>query len=226
MLTCYACLAPYLAGRFTGGSMNAQLWIGFALASLLMGLVPGPGVMSIVGYAIGSGRRTALASVAGMAAGNVMAMSLSLAGVGALLAASSLAFTVLKWLGALYLIGLGMAAIVRSGTRSDDAPSRKAASPRTAFASTIAIGVFHPKTIVFFIAFAPQFISADADYTPQAMILVLTFAAIVGCTDTIYALGAAKASQLARRRGTERWAKRGSGGILIAVGLATGAQQR
>ena len=205
--------------------MNAHLWIGFALASLLMGLVPGPGVMSIVGYAIGSGRRTALASVAGMAVGNVVAMSLSLAGVGALLAASALAFTILKWVGALYLIGLGMTAIARSGTRSDNVPSRQPTSPWTAFAGNVAVGVFHPKTIVFFVAFAPQFISPRGDYVLQAATLVLTFGAIVGCTDTIYALGAAKASRLAARRTTDRWAKRLSGGILIAAGLATGVQR-
>ncbi len=208
-----------------GDRMNTHLWIGFASASLLMGLVPGPGVMSIVGYAIGSGRGTALASVAGMAVGNVVAMSLSLAGVGALLVASALAFTILKWFGALYLIGLGAVAIARSGRRSHDAPSRQATSPRAAFVGNVAVGVFHPKTIVFFVAFAPQFISPHGDYVLQAAMLVLTFGVIVGCTDTVYALGAARASHLAKSRSTERWARRVSGGILIAAGLATGARQ-
>ncbi len=213
------------AGLLVGSNMNTHLWIGFALASLLMGMVPGPGVMSIVGYAIGSGRRTALASVAGMAVGNVVAMSLSLAGVGALLAASALAFTILRWSGALYLIVLGAAAIARSGRGPDDAPPRRATSPRAAFAGNVAVGVFHPKTIVFFVAFAPQFISPRGDYVLQAAMLVLTFALIVACTDTIYALGAARASRLARRRNTERWARRVSGGTLVAAGLATAAQR-
>ncbi len=205
--------------------MDTHLWMGFALASLLMGLVPGPGVMSIVGYAIGSGRRTALASVAGMAAGNIMAMSLSLAGVGTLLAGSALAFTTLKWLGALYLIGLGLAAIVEARNEPVDALPRRAVSPRAAFAGNIAVGVFHPKTIVFFIAFAPQFISPGGNYAEQAVILVLTFGVVVGFTDTLYALGAVKASQLTTRRFAGRWAKRASGGVLIAAGLATGVRQ-
>ena len=203
--------------------MSAHLWIGFALASLVMGLIPGPGVMSIVGYAIGSGRRTALASVAGMAVGNIMAMSLSLAGIGALLAASALAFTILKWLGALYLIGLGIITIARSGNRSDSAPPRKAISPRAAFAGNVAVGMFHPKTIVFFVAFTPQFIRADGDYALQAMTLVLTFGLIVGCTDTIYALGAVRASRLVSNPGAGRWTKRAGGGVLIAAGLVTAA---
>ena len=201
--------------------MSAHLWIGFALASLVMGLIPGPGVMSIVGYAIGSGRKTALASVAGMAVGNIVAMSLSLAGVGALLAASASAFAILKWVGALYLIGLGLATILRSRNNPDDARPPKVISPRTAFAGNVAVGTFHPKTIVFFVAFAPQFIRPGSGYALQAAILVLTFGLVVGCTDTLYAIGASGASRLVKHSGAERWARRASGGVLIAAGLAT-----
>ena len=201
--------------------MSLHLWISFALASLVMGLIPGPGVMSIVGYAVGSGRRTALASVAGMAVGNVVAMSLSLAGVGALLAASALAFAILKWAGALYLIGLGLATIAASRNRPDGDTAPKVVSPRAAFTSNVAVGTFHPKTIVFFIAFAPQFILAGGDYTLQAAILVSTFGLVVGCTDTIYALVAAGASRLVVRSGAGRWARRASGAVLVAAGLAT-----
>jgi len=71
--------------------MDWHVWLGFVAASALMGLIPGPGVMSIVGYAVSSGRRVALASVAGLAVGNATAMTLSLAGVGVFLAASALA---------------------------------------------------------------------------------------------------------------------------------------
>jgi threonine/homoserine/homoserine lactone efflux protein len=80
--------------------MSFSVWLTFAAASIVMGLIPGPGVTAIVGYALGSGRKTELASVAGMAVGNPIAMTLSLAGVGALLAASAFAFSLLKWLGA------------------------------------------------------------------------------------------------------------------------------
>ena len=204
--------------------MSLHLWISFALACLVMGLIPGPGVMSIVGYAVGSGRRTALASVAGMAVGNIVAMSLSLAGVGALLAASALAFAILKWVGALYLIGFGLAIIIKSRNQLDDATPLKV-SPRAAFTGNVAVGTFHPKTIVFFVAFAPQFILAGADYTRQAAILVLTFGLVVGCTDTIYALVAAKASRLVTRAAAGRWAKCAGGGVLIAAGLVTAAER-
>ena len=186
--------------------MDLHLWLGFAAASLVVGLIPGPGVMSIVGYAIGSGRRTALASVAGMAVGNIVAMSLSLAGIGALLAASATAFAALKWAGALALIGLGLLAIARSGGGRPDGVPKLPVSPGVAFASNVAVGTFHPKTIMFFVAFAPQFLSARGSYGLQASILVLTFGTIVGCTDTIYALCAARASSLFASAESERWA--------------------
>ncbi len=205
--------------------MNHHLWLAFAAASLVIGLIPGPGVMSIVGYAIGSGRRTALASVAGMAAGNVLAISLSLAGVGALLAASALAFTILKWAGALTLIGLGLNAIARSrsGPRSRD-PRPTPISPRAAFTNNVLVGTFHPKTIVFFVAFVPQFIDSRGDYAFQSAILVATFGAVVAVTDTLYAIAAASASRLLARPGALAGMQRASGLVLIVAGVATAAR--
>jgi threonine/homoserine/homoserine lactone efflux protein len=207
--------------------MHLSTWLAFALACATMGLIPGPGVTSIVGYALSSGRRTALASVAGMALGNVVAMSVSLAGAGALLAASALAFAVLKWAGALYLIGLGVLAIARSrrGLGAEAAPPAPI-GPRTAFLSNVAVGTFHPKTIVFFVAFAPQFIRPDVNYAGQAAILIATFAVVVGTTDTLYALAAARASRLLRSPRATLWSRRAGGGVLIAAGVATAAASR
>ena len=205
--------------------MDPSAWLAFVLASAAMGLIPGPGVTSIVGYALSSGRRTALVSVAGMAVGNVVAMSISLTGAGAILAASALAFTVLKWGGALYLIGLGVAAILRSGATGADGEALAAITPRAAFWSNLAVGTFHPKTIVFFVAFVPQFIRPDAGYVPQAAILIATFALVVGVTDTAYALAASRASRLLRRPQTLIWSKRAGGGVLIAAGVATAASR-
>src|SRR4051812_47129559 len=207
--------------------MQLSTWLAFALACAAMGLIPGPGVTSIVGYALSSGRRAALASVAGMALGNVVAMTVSLAGAGALLAASALAFSVLKWAGALYLIGLGVLAIARSrqGLGAEAAP-RAPIGPRTAFLSNVAVGTLHPKTIVFFVAFAPQFIRPDVNYALQAAILVATFAVVVGTTDTLYALAAARASRLLRSPRATLWSQRAGGGVLIAAGVATAAVSR
>ena len=206
--------------------MHWNLWLGFVAAAFLIGVIPGPAVTSIVGYALGSGRKTALASVAGMSAGSVIAMSLSLAGVGAVLRASSTAFMVLKWAGAAYLIGLGVFTLIQSrGQPQADAPPPAAIRPRTAFLSNALLGAFHPKTIVFFVAFAPQFISHDGNYLLQATILVATFAAVVACTDTTYALVASHAAGFLRRPKAMLWSKRAGGGVLIAAGVATAAVQ-
>lgn len=202
--------------------MNMHLWIGFVLASLVMGLIPGPGVLSIVGYAISSGTRTALASVAGMAVGNFCAITLSLAGVGALLAASALAFAVLKWAGALYLIGLGVMAIWKSRAEPvAGVAETRPISPKLAFLSNIAIGIFHPKTIVFFVAFVPQFIDLNFPYWPQAAILIATFTLVVGMTDALYALVASRARGVLAASRARLWAKRAGGAALILAGTAT-----
>src|SRR5580704_2493432 len=130
--------------------MNLHLWLAFAGASAALGLIPGPAVTSIVGYALGSGRRTALASVAGISLGTLFAISLSLAGVGAILRASAIAFMVLKWCGALYLVSLGVYTLMRSRREAEDeagAPPPPAITPRAAFLSNVLLGAFHPKTI-------------------------------------------------------------------------------
>jgi threonine/homoserine/homoserine lactone efflux protein len=206
--------------------MPLNLWLGFIAAAFMIGAIPGPAVTSIVGYALGSGRKAALASVAGMSVGSVIAMSLSLAGVGAILRASAMAFMILKWTGAAYLIGLGLFTLIQSRgkPRADVAPP-PAIRPRSAFFSNVLLGSFHPKTIVFFVAFAPQFISPRGDYLTQAAILVATFAAVVGCTDTTYALIASHAATFLRRPKAMLWSKRASGGVLIAAGVATAAVQ-
>ena len=206
--------------------MHLSTWLAFVLASAVMGVIPGPGVTSIVGYALSSGRRTALASVAGMALGNGVCMSISLAGAGALLAASALAFSILKWAGALYLIGIGVVAVVRSRSAAVATTPAAPISPRTAFLANVAVGIFHPKTIVFFAAFAPQFIRPEASYLLQAAILVATFSAVAGVTDTAYALAASRAAHLLKSPRATLWSRRAGGGVLIAAGVATAAVSR
>jgi threonine/homoserine/homoserine lactone efflux protein len=206
--------------------MDWQLWSTFAVASLVIAIIPGPGVASIIGFAFSSGRRTALVSVAGMALGNATAVSVSLAGAGAILAASTTAFLFLKWLGAAYLVALGLFAIATSSKQHQDVGSPKALSARAAFLSTLAVGTFHPKTILFFVAFASQFISPSQPYLPQAALLVMTFTLIAATTDAAYALAASSASVLVQRSGFRKWTQRVGGGALVAAGVATAAMRR
>ena len=206
--------------------MDLNLWLMFAGASLVMAIIPGPGVASIIGFAFSSGRRTALASVAGMAVGNALAITLSLAGAGAVLATSAIAFTVLKWAGALYLITIGLMAMIRSTDRSGDGAPARAISARAAFLTNVAVGTLHPKTILFFIAFASQFIRPDQPYLVQAAVLVATFTLVAAATDTLYALTASHASGLIERPRIRKWAQRAGGGAVMSAGIAMAAMRR
>lgn len=206
--------------------MDMHLWGAFAAASLVMSVIPGPGVASIIGFAFSSGRRVALASVAGMAVGNATAISVSLAGAGVILASSALAFTLLKWAGALYLVTIGVIAIVRSRRSGNVAAPARPISARNAFLANVAVGTFHPKTILFFVAFASQFITPTGSYITQASILVLTFTGIAAATDTLYALTASQASELVRSERFRRWTQMMGGTVLVTAGIATAAMKR
>lgn len=199
--------------------MHFETWLLFAGASFVIGIIPGPGVTTIVGHALSGGHRQALAAVFGAALGSAVAMSLSLAGAGALLAASDAAFNILKWAGSIYLIGLGLFTI-----RSTLGPGREkpAGKPQhMSFWGTAAVTLFNPKTLVFFVAFVPGFIAKDAAFLPQAALLIATFTAIVLVTDTAYALAASGAAGAVKGPRFQRWAKRAGGGSLIGAGLVT-----
>ncbi len=206
--------------------MDIELWLGLLAASTVLAIIPGPGVASIIGFAFSSGRRTALASVAGMAVGNALAITVSLAGAAAILASSAIAFTILKWTGALYLIAIGLLAIIKSGDPKPGAAPLTAISPRTAFITNVAVGTFHPKTILFFVAFASQFIRSDQPYLLQAAIVVATFTLVAAMTDTIYALMASQASGMIRRSAVRKWSQRAGGGTVMAAGVVMATMRR
>jgi threonine/homoserine/homoserine lactone efflux protein len=200
--------------------------LAFVAASAVIGLTPGPGVSSIVGYALGRGTRTALFAAAGMTLGNAIAMSLSLAGAGALLVQSALAYAVLKGIGAAYLIGLGIRKILGARKLAEaaaEAPAKVEPKPLEAFASTLLIGATHPKTVLFFAAFAPQFISPKGDYAAKAALLTVIFCATTALTDSAYALLASRAAPLIRKPALRRWAERTGGAVMIGAGASVAA---
>jgi threonine/homoserine/homoserine lactone efflux protein len=202
--------------------MDWTLWAGFVFASLIVGLLPGPGVTSIVGYALTAGLGTALASVFGATLGNATAMTLSLLGVGVLLEQSPVAFNVLKWVGAGYLVLLGAWSIftAKRGSLAADGTA-VAIRPRTAFWGTFAITAINPKTIIFFVAFAPQFISPDSAYWFQAAVLLVTFSAVVTLSDGFYAVTASWVAGKLKGPDVKLWSQRVGGAVLIAAGLLT-----
>ncbi len=169
--------------------VSGPVFAAFLAASLVLAVTPGPGVVYIVARTLAQGRGAGLASVAGVAGGNLCnAIGASL-GLAALLALSSLAFTIVKFAGAAYLIHLGIQALRRpaaiASPTSFEAP-RKGRIARDGFV----VALLNPKTALFFAAFLPQFIDQAGSTAMQGALLGLAFVAIAGITDTAYVLAA------------------------------------
>ncbi|MCF6271653.1 MAG: LysE family translocator [Rhodobacteraceae bacterium] len=207
--------------------MDFQIWLAFVAASTALLLIPGPTVLLVLGYAISQGKRVALATVAGVALGDLLAMSASLAGLGALVLASATLFTALKWVGAIYLIYLGVK-LFRSASSASPGNIENVSetSASNVFAHATAVTALNPKSIVFFIAFVPQFIVVDSPLLPQFSILVATFVGLASINALAYALLADKLRTKIARPSVLAWFSRIGGGALVAMGVAAATFKR
>ena len=203
--------------------MPLDHWLAFVAASAIMLAIPGPTVLLVVSYALGYGRRPALAVVAGVGLGGFTAMTASMLGLGAVLAASSAVFTALRWIGAAYLVYLGIKlwrAPTRAAAAEGGAPR---ASPAGMFAHAYAVTALNPKGIVFFVVFVPQFLAPTEPFLQQAMILLATFVALDVLNVTLFALLASAARRHLQEPRIQRIVNRTGGSLLIgAGGLAAG----
>ncbi len=194
----------------------------FLAASLVLAVVPGPGVLYIVVRTLTQGRTAGLASVAGLALGNFgNALGASI-GLAAVLAVSSAAFLVVKWTGALYLIWLGVRAIRRPVRATDPSVATARADVRRVFSDGFIVALLNPKTAVFFAAFLPQFMGTESIPVLQGMVLGGLFVAIAAVTDTLYVLAAGTGARaLASHASAASAGRYLSGGALIGLGLMT-----
>ena len=209
--------------------MSFDLWLTFVAASCALLFIPGPTVLLVLSYALSKGRSVAVASAAGVALGDFVAMSASLAGLGALVLASATAFTVLKWVGAVYLVWLGIRLIrSASGSQSVLQAGRvtQDVTARSVFTHNAAVTALNPKSIAFFIAFVPQFVDATAPLLPQFAILVATFVGLAAGNALIYALLADSLRQRIERPGVIEWITRAGGATLIGMGILTATLRR
>lgn len=207
--------------------MEFHVWLAFASASIALLLIPGPTVLLVLSYAISQGKRVAVATAAGVALGDLVAMSASLAGLGALVLASAELFSLLKWVGAAYLIYLGIKLYRSAATASLDPVEDVAdAAAGRVFAHAAAVTALNPKSIVFFIAFVPQFINPQATLLPQFGILIATFVGFAALNALAYALLGDKLRQRIRHPAVMPMLTRLGGGALVAMGVATAAIRR
>ena len=193
----------------------------FVLTAILLAVTPGPGVLYIVTRSLVQGRRSGMASVLGVALGNLgNAIGASL-GLAALFAVSSLAFILVKYVGAAYLIYLGIQAL-RAPARRDRLESVNRRNHGRVFRDGFVVALMNPKTTLFFAAFLPQFMNPAGSYIIQSLWLGGLFVFIAALSDSAYALAAGTLGKKISRDGAfKRLGRYLSGGAFIGLGLFT-----
>lgn len=196
----------------------------FLATAIVLLAIPGPAVLYVVTRSIEMGRSGGVASVAGITTGTVVHVVLATAGVSSLILASSAAFDGVKYVGAAYLVFLGVRRLLTREAETE--PER--AVPRTlrrAYAQGVVVNLTNPKTIVFIFAFIPQFVDPNASHVwLQVLVLGLTFAALGFVSDNLYALAAGTvADRLRGGRTIARFQRWFGGSILIGLGIAAAA---
>ena len=192
----------------------------FAAASLLLLIIPGPAVLYVVNRSVSDGRQAGLAGVAGLSLGNLVHAIAAAVGLSAELATSATAFNTVKWLGAAYLIYVGVRTLMR---RPDTITTEQGVvSVRRSFTQGVVVNVLNPKVALFFLSFLPQFIHPEAGRPGlQALVLGLVFVSIGFCTDGTYSLVSSHLRHVLLRGKAlpfvQRWV---AGTVFIGLGVA------
>jgi threonine/homoserine/homoserine lactone efflux protein len=209
--------------------MSIELWLAFVAASAVLLAIPGPTVLLMISYALGHGKRSATATVAGVALGDFTAMTASMLGLGALLATSATLFTVMKWVGAAYLIYLGVK-LWRAPVASNEAPSEVVSVARERslriFLHTYVVTALNPKSIIFFVAFLPQFLNHAQPVAFQMVVFEATFLMLATANAAAYSLMASMARKTIRKPSVQRAVNRTGGSLMIGAGLLAAGWKR
>lgn len=207
--------------------MSFEIWLAFATASLALIIIPGPTVLLVLSYALGQGKRVAAASAMGVGLGDFVAMSASLLGLGALVMASATAFIILKWLGAIYLLYLGISMLRTAGSAQlGDITRTQESSGKQIFSHAFIVTALNPKSIGFFIAFVPHFITPEAALAPQFVILVATFSTLGFLNALTYALLAGRLREKIAQPRVLRNMTRTGGLALVGMSVLTASLKR
>jgi threonine/homoserine/homoserine lactone efflux protein len=201
---------------------ETPLLFAFIGASLALALTPGPAVVYIVARTLAQGRACGLASIFGVALGNLANAVGAAIGLAALFAISSAAFTVIKWAGAVYLVYLGIRLWRSQAAPSTDGKAAPAQPLARVFREGFVVAALNPKTALFFAAFLPQFMDPHASALAQSLALGCVFVAIAACTDFMYVMAASAIGPRLTRVGRHAvWGNRLAGTSFIALGVLT-----
>ena len=203
---------------------DASTYALFVAAALALLLVPGPAVIYVVARSVEGGRLTGLVSVLGVELGTLLHVVFAAAGLSAIVASSAAAFSIVKWLGAAYLVWLGLRQILGRDSGDEELPLSGGGENRfRVFSQSVLVQVLNPKVALFFLAFLPQFVdpSRGAAWT-QVMVLGTTLAILGLFTDGLYALLGGTAGDWIRKQsvggGFRRAGRYVTGGVYIALG--------
>lgn len=206
--------------------MSLQLWLAYAFSVFVISGTPGPNMLLSMTHGIHHGLRGSVSTMLGLLTGLALILSTSLAGLGAVLLASTLAFELLKYLGAAYLIYLGIRIWRRPGQGLEVDGPPDAGQAGTRYRIGVFVALSNPKAILFGVAFFPQFIDRAAPLAAQAGILLLTFMLIETAWMCVYAGGGAQLAAWLRKGKRMRWFNRAAGTAFIGAGLLLGALRR
>jgi len=204
--------------------MSFEVWLAFSAASIVLLVIPGPTVLLVVSYALGQGWKAAFPMAVGVALGDFTAMTLSMLGVGALLAASATVFTAVKWAGAAYLVWLGIK-LFRAGGAFHASARHDKVHPMRMLVHAWLVTALNPKSITFFVAFLPQFLSPHRDFLTQMLVFESTFLALAFLNAFAYALLATRARRFFSSERALSIFNRAGGTLLIGAGVATASMR-
>ena len=201
--------------------MPFELWLSFVVASAILLAIPGPTILTVISYSVAHGQRANMPLVAGVAFGDCTALTISLLGLRALLAATTIWFTVIKVAGGLYLLYLGIKLFTAKVSLVEAASLIVPSSRWRLFLNTYVVTALNPKGILFFVAFLPQFIDQRADPTFQLCILAATFVVVAIINSSLYSIFAAAAHHLLTSSQAQRSFNVVGGLLLLAAGVWT-----
>ena len=198
--------------------MPLENWLAYTFVTATFLLIPGPTILLVISYSLIRGRQAVFALLLGVGLGDIVAMILSFIGVGLLLQTVAIAFQFLKWIGAAYLIWLGIR-MCRSDSESMELSAITDKKVWHAImANAFVITALNPKSIVFFLAFLPQFINSKKPFITQSLILGSTFLVLAITSVLFYSMLASFTGQQMQLSLINRWTNRIGGSLLIGAG--------
>jgi threonine/homoserine/homoserine lactone efflux protein len=206
--------------------VSLNIWLAFVAVAFVVSGSPGPNMLLSLTHGIHHGLARTTSTMLGLLSGLAIILAISLCGLGAVLLASTVAFEVIKYVGAVYLVYLGIRIWRTADTRLVTQDHTPAAGALKRYRTGVLVSLSNPKAILFCVAFFPQFIDRRQALAPQAGVLLATFVIIETCWMLVYAGGGARLAAWLRKGHRMRWFNRTSGGVFMGAGVLLGTFRR